>query len=547
MAVRKLSARNRRSVLIVGSEAVPFAKTGGLADVLGALPPALARLGWDVTLALPRYRDVTGAKVADRFSLSIGGFTSAVNVYESPLPEGARAVLVDAPELFDREGLYGIGNADYPDNPRRFGLLVRAALDFASRQTMPPSIVHAHDWQAGLAPVYLKTLYANHPRLAGTPSVFTIHNIAYQGLFEPDWLPRLDLPWQLLSTDRLEYWGRISLLKGGINNAEVVTTVSPTYAREIQTPEHGLGFDGIVRHRAADFIGILNGIDTTEWDPERDPHLPARYNASDLGGKRECKREVLKTYGLPTDEATLGRPTIGMVSRMVDQKGFDLLAAMAADLPRLDANWVVLGTGERRYQDMWKGLASSFPTRIGAWIGFDERRAHLVEAGADLFLMPSRFEPCGLNQMYSLRYGTIPVVSAVGGLADTVRDQAAPRLSGTRERARRGASRPVDKPSTKAKRGATQTGDATVGALDRPGSPNGFVFHEHTPEALMGVLGRALKTFRDRRAWRALQQTGMKEDHSWDRSAQEYVKIYERALKAGTSTRGGHIRVRETR
>ena len=468
---------------MIGSEAVPFAKTGGLADVLGALPQALARLGWDVTLVLPKYRGVAAGSLVERFVLVVGGYATDVGFFEAPLGE-ARAILVDVPELYDRAELYGVGNVDYPDNARRFGVLVRAALEFAARRGTAPTVVHAHDWQTGLAPVYLRTLYASHPVLAGTPSVFTIHNLAYQGLFEPDWLPRLDLSWDLFATERLEYWGKISFLKGGTNEAALVTTVSRTYAKEIQTPEFGFGFDGILRRRATDLVGILNGIDTTRWDPEHDPFLPAPFNARDLSGKRASKAEVLKTYGLRSDPASLKRPLIGMISRMVDQKGFDLIAATAGKLAALEASWVVLGTGEPVYQDLWRGLAARHPDRIGARIGFDEGLAHLIEAGADMFLMPSRFEPCGLNQMYSLRYGTVPIVRGVGGLADTVTD----------------------------------------GKL-------GFAFREYSPDALLDALQRALTAFKNARKWRALQVGGMKEDHSWDRSAREYVKMYQKVIR----------------
>jgi starch synthase len=278
-------------------------------------------------------------------------------------------------------------------------------------------------------------------------------------------------------------------LKGGINFADVVTTVSPQYAKEIQTLEFGAGFDGILRRRASNLVGILNGIDTSQWDPRHDAYLPTPFDADDLSGKRACKQAVLKQFELPSDEVAIERPLIGIISRMVDQKGFDLIAALSADLPNLGAFFVVLGTGDPKYQDMWRHLAIQHPARIAARIGFDERLAHLIEGGADMFLMPSRFEPCGLNQMYSLRYGTVPIVHKVGGLADTVTDyEARPE----------GGSVP----------------------------PNGFVFGEHTPAALMGALERALRLFRNPEAWRELQRAGMAEDHSWDRSAKEYVKIY---------------------
>ncbi|MGE0702845.1 MAG: glycogen synthase GlgA [Vicinamibacterales bacterium] len=481
---------------MIGSEALPFSKSGGLADVLGALPGALARLNWPVTLVVPRYRGSTIDRPIDRYAVTVGGHTTEVILHEAAIGHGARALLVEASDLYDREGLYGLGSADYPDNPRRFAVLVRAALEHAARSGVRPSIVHAHDWQAGLAPVYLKTLYGSHPLLGGVPSVFTIHNLAYQGLFEPDWLPRLDLSWSQLSIDRLEYWGRISFLKGGINDANIITTVSRTYAEEIQTPDGGAGFDGILRQRRADLVGILNGIDVEQWDPSRDPHLPSAYDIDDLSGKKAAKRALLERYGLPLDKETLARPIVAMISRMVDQKGFDLIAALAEELPHLDATFTVLGTGEPRYQDLWRGLATSYPSRVGARIGFDEGLAHLIEAGSDLFLMPSRFEPCGLNQMYSLRYGTVPVVRAVGGLADTVCDPLA---------------------STGIK--AAEAGKAGA---------TGFVFHDYTPGALIEALRRALATFRKPRAWKALQRAGMKQDHSWDRSAREYVRIYER-------------------
>jgi starch synthase len=482
---------------MLGSEALPFSKTGGLADVLGALPHALARLGWDVTLVVPRYRQtsVGDATFVERFELRVGGVTAEVGVFEAPLGS-ARALLIDEPTLYDRDHLYATEIGDYPDNPRRFAVLVRAAFEFALRHKKRPTVVHGHDWQAGLAPVYLKSLYATDPLLAGVPSVFTIHNMAYQGLFQPDWLPRVDLPWSLLGLEQLEYWGKISFLKGGINYADVITTVSPQYAKEIQTPLFGAGFDGILRRRSADLVGILNGIDTEQWDPAHDRYLPQPFSAADLSGKAASKAAVLEEFGLPANHESLARPLVGMISRMVDQKGFDLIAALSGVLGTLEATFVVLGTGDPRYQDLWRHLASQYPDRIGARIGFDERLAHLIEGGADMFLMPSRFEPCGLNQMYSLRYGTVPVVRRVGGLADTVIDHQTPPVEGR-------------------------------------ANANGFVFEDYTPEALLATLRRALELFWNREEWRALQACGMAADHSWDRSAQEYVKIYNWAVSKG--------------
>ena len=454
-------------ILMVASEAVPYAKTGGLADVLGALPAALARLGHQVDVVMPRYRGIS------------------LDETESG---GVRVVFLQNPHYFDREFLYGVGNRDYDDNAARFGFLCRSALEWAGRTGRRYDVIHGHDWQAGLVPVLLATTFRNHPTLGGTPAVFTIHNLAYQGLFGPEWLAALGLPPELLHVNALEFWGRISFLKGGILFSRIITTVSPRYAQEIQTPEFGFGFDGILRSRAADLVGILNGIDYDQWDPERDVHLPAPFSASYLEGKAADKRAVLETYGIPVSDATMARPLVGMISRMVDQKGFDLVAAIADRLPALDASFVVLGTGERRYEELWRGLAARYPDRIGARIGFDEGLAHRIEGGADLFLMPSRFEPCGLNQMYSLRYGTVPVVRATGGLADTVRNY------------------------------DPQTGEG-----------NGFAFTEYSPAALFGTLRRALDIYKERETWRRLQLTGMREDNSWDASARKYVQVYERA------------------
>ena len=473
-------APGTRSVVLLASEARPFAKTGGLADVLGALPPALARLGWRTSVVLPKYRGTRSGSRVDAFAVGIGGFGHDVVIEETPLGDGAIALLVDCPDLFDRESLYGPNNTDYPDNPRRFALLCRAALEYIARQGNRPDVLHIHDWQAALAPVFLKSRYVAHPVLGGLKTVITVHNLAYQGNFPPDWIPRLDLGWDEFRIDRMEFWGQISFLKGGINAADWITTVSPRYAEEIQTRDGGFGFDGIIRARRDRLTGILNGIDTREWDPSRDPHLPKPFDSSDRSGKAAAKAELLQRYGLPADQQALAQPLIGMVSRMVDQKGLDLIAAIGNELPRL-ASFVVLGTGDPWYQDFWRRLSAGHPDRIGVVVGFNESLAHLVEAGADMFLMPSRFEPCGLNQMYSLRYGTIPVVRAVGGLADTVRE-----------------------------------------------GETGFVVPEHTPDSLLGTLRRALAAFTDQPAWQAMQARGMAEDHSWDRSAAEYVKIYDR-------------------
>jgi starch synthase len=475
-------------ILMAASEAVPFAKTGGLADVLGALPRALGRLGHHVDVVIPRYRGIAAGEPVGRVRVPLGGQVTDAEIHVTTAGS-VRTAFVGHPGYFDRDYLYGTGGHDFADNAERFAFFSRAVLEWAATEPRY-DVVHAHDWQAGLVPVLLRTSFADHERLGTLPAVFTIHNLAYQGIFDASWLPRLGLGWELMNVNALEYWGRISYLKGGIMFSRTITTVSPTYAREIQTTEYGFGFDGILRFRAADLVGLVNGIDYDHWDPARDPNLPAPYDASNLAGKVEAKRALLDAFGLPLTEHTHSRPLVGMISRMVDQKGFDLLAALADDLPGLEATFVLLGTGERRYEDLWLGLSARYPDRVRAHIGFDEGLAHLIEGGADLFLMPSRFEPCGLNQMYSLRYGTPPLVRATGGLADTVRN--------------------LD----------PATGEGT-----------GFTFVEYSPQALLGTLRWALGIYENRSLWRRMQVSGMREDFSWDASAREYVKVYERAAR----------------
>jgi starch synthase len=475
------------SILMVGSEALPFSKTGGLADVLGALPLALGKLGHRVTVMTPRYRGVQAEGTGRTIEVSgIGGPSAETRLIEQPLAQNVRAVLVDRPELYDRDSLYGTGS-DYPDNPRRFAFLCKTALEYAVQSTEPFDILHAHDWQAGLAPVYLRTRYADHPRLSGMTAIFTIHNLAYQGNFHANWLAPLELGPEMMSMDALEYWGQISLLKGGIVFSDSITTVSPTYAREIQTKEYGFGFDGILAARAADLHGILNGIDTERWDPRRDPFLPEPYDEHTLEKKDAAKRALIDLLCPATTLERVARPLVGIVSRLVDQKGFDLIAELAPVLPAY-GSFAVLGTGDRRYETLLGDLAATYPDRFAVKIGFDESLAHLIEGAADVFLMPSSFEPCGLNQMYSMRYGTVPVVRATGGLDDTVTDYNAAAETGT-----------------------------------------GFKFKPYTAAALLTAMERAKTAFAKPRSWMQLQVAGMRQDFSWDRSAREYVKLYESA------------------
>jgi starch synthase len=496
-AVKPKAANPQRSfrILMVASEAQPFSKTGGLADVVAALPKALGRLGHDVTVITPRYRGAPDGPVAGTVNLEVAGHQFRGRLLEQPIGPGARVLLLDCPELYDRAGIYYEAGADYPDNPIRYAFLSAAAIDFAAQQGEPFDILHTHDWQGGLAPIYARTL-GTRGTLGTIGTVLTIHNLAYQGIFDKAWVPRLGLSWGDFTVNGFEFFDRLAFLKAGINFADAITTVSPTYADEIQRPEYGHGLDGVIRSRRDRLAGILNGIDHDEWNPAADPHLPAPFDADHLDRKAASKRALLERFGIPVTDETLARPVIGMVSRMVDQKGLDLIAAVAGPLASLDATFTIVGTGDPQYQDMWRRLSQWRPDRISAFIGFDEPRAHLVEAGADMFLMPSRFEPCGLNQMYSLRYGTVPIVRAVGGLVDTVRPYNPKNGQGT-----------------------------------------GFLFSEYEPGAMLRTLQTALAAFPNKKIWTRLQKNGMRANYSWDRSAAEYVKIYARLRPARTTRR----------
>lgn len=481
----------RLAILHIASEVAPWSKTGGLADVVSALPRALETLGHTVTTVTPLYRGVIPVDAeAHPFTMEIAGDRHHGTWHVVSHSPRRRTVFVDLPAWFGREGLYGSGGRDHPDNADRFAGLAHAALAWAQHGpgTSRVDIVHCHDWQSGLVPALLRTQPERWPKVARAGLVVTIHNLAYQGTFPKEVVPRVGLEWQSFTMETGEFWGQLSFLKLAIAYSDVITTVSPTYAVETVDPAEGFGFDGVLRARQADYVGILNGIDTSVWDPASDSYLPAHYTADDLAGKRQCKRALLERVGLPVGDDVLDRPLVGLVSRLVDQKGIDLVLASAQEWLELDATWVFVGTGDARYEARLKELAAAYPSRVAVFVGFDESLAHLVEAGADLFLMPSRFEPCGLNQMYSLRYGTVPVVRAVGGLEDTVQH-----------------------------------------FTPRAKKANGFKFKEATADALVQTLRQALRIYRQTDVWRQLMQRGMKEDYSWDTSAREYVKVYRRA------------------
>jgi len=463
---------------MVASEAAPFAKTGGLADVLGALPPALARLGEHVAVLLPFYRGVAIPPAAPIVTLpvQVGPHGYSVAIHEV-IRQGVQYLFADCPPLFDRAGIYGThgqpGGGDYPDNHIRFAVLCQAALGVA-RTVFRPDVFHAHDWQAGLLPVYLRESLLLDPTFFGARCVFTIHNLGYQGSFPATAIADLGLDARLFHSEGLEFFGQLNFLKAGIVWSDAITTVSPTYAREIQTPEFGFRMDGLLRSRASKLTGIINGVDYDEWNPETDRHLPANYSADDLSGKRACKLALLEEMGLPADP---DQPLFGIVSRFAQQKGIDLVAAIA---PLTGGALVVLGSGEAPLENAFRSLALAHPDRVAARIGYDEGLAHRIEAGSDIFLMPSRYEPCGLNQIYSLRYGTVPVVRATGGLVDTVNEA------------------------------------------------TGFKFGED----LAGAVGTALEEFQDRDAWISRMRRGMAEDFSWDASAVKYQNLYSKGRLA---------------
>jgi len=475
-------------ILFVASEALPYAKTGGLADVSEALPRALVKLGHEVAVFLPRYRDVKPSSVVlPSLTIPQGTHLRFPSIGGS-LHRGVRYFFLDDPFYFDRDGLYADRHRDFPDNAERFTEFSRAALELAKHVWLP-DIFHCHDWQAAMVPVLLRSSYADDRVLSNIPVVFTIHNMGYHGLFPRDVLQRAGIPSELYFPGGIEFFGNVNFLKGGLVYSDYLTTVSRKYAQEIQTSEFGFGLEGVVRTRADRLVGILNGVDYSVWSPDRDALLPAKYSAANLAGKQACKEKLLDELKLAKDNPH--RPVLGIVSRFADQKGFDLIASIIRELLQEDILLAVLGTGDRRYEDMFRALAKDFPGRVGAVISYDNRLAHLIEAGADIFLMPSRYEPCGLNQIYSLRYGTVPVVRATGGLDDT------------------------------------------IDSFDlEHGTGTGFKFYDYDRGALLHAIRQALYSYSSDGVWKRIQLNGMAKDFSWNTSATEYAKLYEAARAA---------------
>ncbi len=470
---------------MVASEAAPFVKTGGLADVLGSLPAALQAQGHTVAVLLPRYREVTlsgGQRIYNDLPLWLGlnPYGAAV---DQVVQDGVSYLFLDCPALFDRDGVYGHSGADFPDNGVRFAALSRAALEVV-RRIFRPEIVHCHDWQAGLVAPYMRFSFRDDPTFTGIRLLFTIHNMGYQGLFPPAVLPQIGLDASLFSPSALEFWGRINFMKGGLVFSEAISTVSPTYAQEIQQPEFGFGLDGLLRARSGVLTGVLNGVDYGTWNPETDKLIPQNYGPDSLEGKRACKRALLDELGMAP--ANMDRPLLGIVSRFATQKGFDLIDHIAAGLMAENIALAVLGSAgtvdETRYERLFTDLKAANPGRVGLKIGYDNALAHRIEAGADIFLMPSHYEPCGLNQMYSLKYGTPPIVRATGGLNDTIDEEV------------------------------------------------GFKFYGYSGGELLAAVKAALDRFGDRDGWIERMRAGMLRDYSWGASARHYGDLYQRLI-----------------
>jgi starch synthase len=479
-------------IVFAASEAVPFAKSGGLADVVGALPQEILKLNHDVTVYLPLYTEIREKLqsairyAAPSITIPFPHGNRFAGIVDGGVREGVKFYFVDCPEMFDRKGLYGNNGDSYSDNAERFGLFCRAVLE-STKLIGVPDIFHVHDWQAALIPVLLRTIYGTDPLLKKCGTVLTIHNAGYQGWFPSETVNQLLLPWEIFTYDKLEHYNTFNFLKGGIVYADALTAVSRKYAEEIQTPEFGNGLDGALRQRSADLHGILNGVDYTEWNPATDGNLAAHYTPEDLSGKRECRKDLLHAFGLEVPEET---PVIGICSRFASQKGFDLLEEIAGRLAERDVAVVSLGTGEPYYEKFFRDFAYANAARFSVQIRYDDAMAHKIEAGSDIFLMPSRFEPCGLNQIYSLKYGTVPVVRATGGLDDTVEEWNSKRHSGT-----------------------------------------GFKFEHYEAQALLDAVDRALAAFWDKKQWSQLIQNGMAQNFSWDKPAHEYAALYEEVAR----------------
>lgn len=500
----KPDQRNREEklrILIAASEAVPWSKTGGLADVSTALAKSLDDMGHDVTLVVPYHRQTKFAQANARqifdsgteLRIPVGGKLVHGKIFGTEIPNSnVRMLLIDQLEYFDRPGIYNYAERDFEDNCARFVFFSRAVIETAKQLVLRPDVIHANDWQTGLIPALLEIENRTTPGLKDTGSVFTIHNLAYQGWFPSHELALTGLDWKYFNWQQMECYDQLNLLKTGLAFANQITTVSPTYAKEIQDPRFGCGLEGLLSSRVEDLTGILNGIDPTEWSPEVDPLIEVNYNVDCVDTEKpKCKAFLQDRVGLPNRPKT---PLFGMVSRMTDQKGFDLILQSAYAMLEGDVQLVVLGSGDSGYENMFRELARRFPDKVAVKIGFNEQLAHQIEAGADFYLMPSRFEPCGLNQMYSLAYGTVPLVRSTGGLADSVIDV---------------------------------TSDAI-----RNKTATGVVFNDYDAASFFEAFQKCLALYRESDSYLNVAKSGMKRDSTWQCSAAEYASVYHRAMAA---------------
>lgn len=479
-------------VLFATSEINPFSKAGGLADVSQALPVALARMGHEVFIVSPKYRQARDVKppiknLHTNLEVPISWMKKTAQVYQAGPKDQVTVYLLGRDDLYDREGLYGNEYGDYQDNAERFIFFCRATLELCLALDLKPDIIHCNDWQTGLIPVYLKTLYAQSPSLQSTASLFTIHNLGYQGLFWHYDLHLTGLSWELFTPQALEFFGKLNLMKAGIVYADILNTVSPNYRQEILTPVNGFGLEGVLKTRENDLYAVLNGVDYSVWDPAKDLLLPAPYSPSALENKKACKSRLQDLFHLKKKGDI---PVVAIISRLLDRKGLDLVSQIFPRLMELEMEIIFMGKGLEQYQNWAREMVKKYPGLIGLEMGHNEPLAHQIQAGSDILLMPSRYEPCGLDQLYALKYGTIPIVRAVGGLDNTVEDYNPHTDQGT-----------------------------------------GFKFKEYEWEKLLQTIQRALAVFRDRPRWKRLMQRAMNQDFSWEKSAHQYQSLYQKALK----------------
>ena len=479
----------------VSPEIIPYAKTGGLADVVGTLPLYLEKAGHEISVFMPFYKSVKKSgidiKLLDiTFDIPIGDSEYTVTLWKS-IHHGSKNIaiyFIQHDEYYDRDALYGIESGDYTDNSERFIFFSRAVIEAIKMLGLSIDIIHCHDWQTALIPIYLKTLFTHEEKLSSIKTVLTIHNLAYQGMFRQEDMKLTGLDMSLFNWKNLEHWGKVNFLKGGIVFADIVTTVSKKYAEEIRTVEFGCGLEDVIKEYENKLYGIINGVDYTEWSPENDNLISHQYSVEDISGKALCKKHLQKTLNLPQAEV----PLLGMISRLAEQKGVDLLIVIMDDLMKRDLQLVILGIGDEKYHQMLKEAVPKYNSKLSVNIMFDNKLAHEIETGADIFLMPSKYEPCGLNQMYSLRYGTIPVVRETGGLADTIIDANDENL--------------------------------------KNGTATGFTMKGYFAAELLFSIDRALELYKSKAQWRSLIKNAMKQDWSWEKSADEYVELFKSVL-----------------